>query len=79
MEKAAGSYGKKKKGKDKKKSGGTNEDGEGEKAKKLNAEAKAERDYKRSVTFSLFSALTSDTSNRLKSYTDKKAGASTAK
>jgi len=53
MEKAAGSYGKKKKGKDKKKSGGTNEDG-GEQSKKLNAEAKAERDYKRSVTLSLF-------------------------
>ncbi|KIK08830.1 hypothetical protein K443DRAFT_493192 [Laccaria amethystina LaAM-08-1] len=47
MEKAAGSYGKRKKGKDKKKSGGTNEDGGGEKSKKLNAEAKAERDYKR--------------------------------
>jgi IK cytokine len=79
MEKAAGSYGKRKKGKDKKKSGGMNEDGAGEKSKKLNAEAKAERDYKRSVTFSLFSALTSDTQSRLKSYTDKKADASAAK
>ncbi|EDR13991.1 uncharacterized protein LACBIDRAFT_305314 [Laccaria bicolor S238N-H82] len=47
MEKAAGSYGKKKKGKDKKKSGGTDEDGGSDKSKKLNAEAKAERDYKR--------------------------------
>lgn len=79
MEKAAGSYVKKKKGKDKKKSGGTNEDGEGEKAKKLNAEAKAERDYKRSVTFSSSSVLNSDTSSRLKSYTDKKAGTSADK
>ena len=79
MEKAAGSYGKKKKGKDKKKSGGTNEDGGVEKSKKLNAEAKAERDYKRSVTFSSISVLNSDTSSRLKSYTDKKAGTSADK
>ncbi|KAJ7286006.1 hypothetical protein C8J57DRAFT_1461262 [Mycena rebaudengoi] len=74
MDKAANSSEKWKKRKDKKKSG--KEPGDEAASKKMNAEVKAERDYKRFV-FTPVSAcfLTNSSLARLKSYTDKKGAA----
>jgi IK cytokine len=71
MDRAAGGHGKGKKRKGAKKEGAKNDN---EDAKKRNAEAKANRDYKRSVT-AIWSFVSSShiPSYRLKTYTDKKA------